>query len=700
MVFLNPSVLFGLIAASIPILIHLLNLRRLKKIEFSTLDFLKELQKNTIKKVKIKQWILLLLRTLLIIFLILSFSRPSIKTSFWGAGGSTAKTTAVIIIDNTYSMGVITDKGSYLNQAKLAAKKIVNQLKEGDEAVVIPVSALNGSYIPITDLRKIKKEIDNIQISDVSSTIHNALVKGSKIIEKSDNFNKEVYILSDYQQKRLFEQEKALSDFRQVLGEQVRIYSVFFGGKDINNLTINSLKPANQIFAVGKNIGFNVGVTNTGNYPLNNSVISLFINGERVAQQNISLGKGENKIIYFETLLKKSGLNEIIAECEDDDITNDNKRYFAINIPEELKLLLLTDDLEDGYYIKTALKQDDTLSYIKITEKNTSLSDAINYFDYNAVIIIGGKNIKNYKSLTEFAANKGGLILFPSSKSSLNEFNTFLVNLGLPKATENKGGLGNKTGYGFGTIDFEHPIFYELFEKGKKPVVNTPDIFNYFKLSSGLFGRNVIEMEDKSPFLVEYTNNNSKVLVFNAAPTLNWSNFVIKSIFAPIINRSVFYLTAISDKQEDFFAGEQLYINIGDNFAGSVELQKGNGNNEKIAVDSLKNNGILKYENTDFTGVYKIYGNNKLINFVSVNFNPIESNFKYYNINNFEDYLKKINFKGTHYNIKPDENFADKIYQSRFGLELWRLFLMLAFITAILEMIIARSTKKDLVKLG
>lgn len=68
MIFLNPSILFGLLAATIPILIHILNLRKLQKVEFSTLSFLKELQKSKIRKIKIKQWLLLLLRTLIIIF--------------------------------------------------------------------------------------------------------------------------------------------------------------------------------------------------------------------------------------------------------------------------------------------------------------------------------------------------------------------------------------------------------------------------------------------------------------------------------------------------------------------------------------------------------------------------------------------------------------------------------------------------------
>jgi hypothetical protein len=143
-----------------------------------------------------------------------------------------------------------------------------------------------------------------------------------------------------------------------------------------------------------------------------------------------------------------------------------------------------------------------------------------------------------------------------------------------------------------------------------------------------------------------------------------------------------------------------MYINIGNNISGTFDLQKGNGNSEKISADSLSGNGILKYENTDCSGVYKIFNNGKLLNFKSVNNNPVESNFNYSKNSDFEDYLKRINFKGTQYNINPDEDFAEKIYQSRFGTELWRLFLVLALIAAILEMFVARSTKKDLVTIG
>src|SRR5690606_22459377 len=140
MIFLNPAVLLGLIAASIPVIIHLLNLRKLKKIEFSTLTFLKELQKNKIRKIKIKQWLLLALRVAIILFLVLAFARPALEGVAIGVTTSAAKTSAVFILDDTFSMSVIDVNGSYLNQAKETIKDLINQLQEGDDAALILVS--------------------------------------------------------------------------------------------------------------------------------------------------------------------------------------------------------------------------------------------------------------------------------------------------------------------------------------------------------------------------------------------------------------------------------------------------------------------------------------------------------------------------------------------------------------------------------
>ncbi|HEX3072633.1 MAG TPA: BatA domain-containing protein, partial [Ignavibacteriales bacterium] len=102
MTFLNPAILFGLIAAAIPVIIHLFNLRKLKKVEFSALIFLKEMRKNKIRKIKVKQWILLALRTLIILCIVAAFARPALQGVRIGGTASAAKTSAVFILDNTF----------------------------------------------------------------------------------------------------------------------------------------------------------------------------------------------------------------------------------------------------------------------------------------------------------------------------------------------------------------------------------------------------------------------------------------------------------------------------------------------------------------------------------------------------------------------------------------------------------------------
>ncbi|MBR9976556.1 MAG: BatA domain-containing protein, partial [Bacteroidetes bacterium] len=103
MTFLNPLYLIALVAAAIPIILHLLNLRKTRVIEFSTLTFLKELQRSKIRKLKIRQWLLLALRTLIIVFLVLAFTRPALRSGFGFLPGTTAKSSVVIVLDNSFS---------------------------------------------------------------------------------------------------------------------------------------------------------------------------------------------------------------------------------------------------------------------------------------------------------------------------------------------------------------------------------------------------------------------------------------------------------------------------------------------------------------------------------------------------------------------------------------------------------------------
>jgi hypothetical protein len=701
MTFLNPAVLFGLLAASIPILIHLFNLRKLKKIEFSTLAFLKELQKNKFRKVKLKQWILLALRVLIILFLVLAFARPTLKGLALGGTTSAAKTTAVIIIDDTFSMSVIDNQGSLLNQAKAAAKSLLKNFQEGDEAALILVSQADKKDVTVSkSIIDIQKSIDLIEPSFASGLLHNAIAKAAQILSQSKNFNKEIYVLSDFQSGRLAD-DKTLSDYGQALTEQVRIYAVNYSGKDVYNIGIDELKTNTQIFERDKPVNFSLTVTNYSSRSADNLIVSLFVNNERSAQVSTKLNDGESKQLSIDVVAKAAGHINVFAEIEDDEILQDNRRYTSIFVPDNIPIIIFTDDPADARFVELALTALENRNTFSITKKNLSELSAYDLKRYEVVMIIGSQNLNALAKLKDYSLNGGNLFIAPGSKTDLISFQKMLNEIGLPVPSALGGKLGETSSpILFESTDLNHPVFQDIFTNKEKTKIESPDVFAYFKLSTQGKGRSIITLQDGSSFLGEYRNKNGKIFLLNSSPVLNWSNFPLKSIFVPLMNKAVLYLASKDKSESGIFAGNLFDVDIRGRSISPLKVLRPDKTEDFITLNQNDGNTIVKYDNTNVTGSYKILSDSKLIDEVSVNADPMESRVRYLEQKDLEDYLSKINFKGKLFFVNQTENISDAVLKARFGSELWKHFLIAALLLAFVEMLVARNAKKDLVELS
>ncbi len=701
MTFLNPAVLFGLIAASIPILIHLFNLRKLKKIEFSTLAFLKELQKNKIRKVKLKQWILLALRVLIILLLVFAFARPTLKGLAVGGTTSAAKTTAVLIIDDTFSMSVIDNQGSLLNQAKLTAKNLLKNFQEGDEAALILVSQSDKSDVNVSkSIVELQKSIDAIEPSYQSGILHAALVKAVQILSQSKNFNKEIYIFSDFQAGRLAD-EKMLSDFSQILDERVRIYAVNYSGKEIINLGIDDIRVNTQIFEKDKPVNISVMVTNYSNQSVNNIIVSLFVNNERAAQVSTNLAASESKQLDIDAVVKTTGFINVFAELEDDEIIQDNRRYASIFVPENIPIIIFTDEQSDSRFVELALTALENRSTFIITKKNLSELSAYDLKRYEVVTIIGSQNLSAFDKLKNYVSEGGRLFIAPGSKTSLADYQKLLNEIDLPPPISIVGKAGNPQNvFLFENEDLNHPIFQDIFVNKEKTKIESPDIYSYFKLTTQGKGRNIITMQDGSSFLGEYKIKNGKVFLFNSSPVLSWGNFPLKSIFVPLINKSILYLASKDKNEINILAGNPIDIDVRGRSVSQLKIVRPDNTQDVLSLNQNEENLFIKYGKSYLTGNYRITSGSKVIDEVSVNADPLESKVKYLDKTAIENYLKKIEFRGKFFWMSKDENINDTILNARFGSELWKHFLIIALLLAFVEMLVARSAKKDLVEVS
>jgi hypothetical protein len=206
MTFLNPFVLFGLAAASLPVLFHLFARRRSRRVEFSSLRFLQKLEKTSMRAVKLRQWLLLLIRTLLIACLVMAFARPALRGylgSFFGA--SHANSSVVYLIDNSASMTRSDESGALLVQAKRSAQAIAGLMQQGDEATVIPLASLERGkeYTPLHTKQDVLRAIEDVRAADRPAELDDGLRVASAVLSRSVNVNKELYLLTDAKSRNL-----------------------------------------------------------------------------------------------------------------------------------------------------------------------------------------------------------------------------------------------------------------------------------------------------------------------------------------------------------------------------------------------------------------------------------------------------------------------------------------------------------------
>ena len=326
MIFLNPSILLGLLAASIPLIIHLLNFRKLNKVEFSSLNFLKELQKSKIRKIKIKQWLLLFLRILLIVLLVLAFARPTLEgTNIIGA--SSAKSSSVFVLDNSPSMSYVADQGSYFNQSKKIIKEIINNIDDGNDFYFITTSDSIKNTKNKTNSLNI---LDYLQITQLTKPLSKVINNAKTELLNSQNINKEIFIFSDFQKSTFLKSEKR--SFNSSIDENIKSFSFDMSEDDPINTSVSNLKLNNSIIEINKPLSFSVNVSNFSNTQSNDQTVSLFLNDQRVAQQTIALGPFQTKNIDFETTINSTGLIEAKAEIEDDNILQDNLCYLNFEV--------------------------------------------------------------------------------------------------------------------------------------------------------------------------------------------------------------------------------------------------------------------------------------------------------------------------------------------------------------------------------
>lgn len=702
MTFLNPLVLFGLIGAAIPLIIHLLNLRKLRTVEFSTLTFLKELQQTKIRRLKLKQILLLIIRTLMVILIVLTFSRPALRGTILGGIGAHSLSTVVIILDDSFSMMPQDDEGELFKQSKESALKILDLLKEGDEAYLIKLSNPESSeLLPSNDIAMVKTAIRESHISQIRNPVEPALRLSSKILSQSKNANKEIYIISDFQ-KTLFDHPyKSLNQNASFFADGTKFFLIEVGKKEFQNVGIDSVMVQTKIFEKNKPVNIRAIIKNYGGIELKNIVASLYFDGVRVAQSSLDLNAMGTVSANFSAIPKRTGFLKGYVELETDALELDNRKYFTIDIPEKIRILFISNP-DESRFVKlalTATAAENSNLLFEINEYLPSRFPVVDLKKADVLIISNFTNISqpDVQRIKTFVEQGNGLIIFAPENSQLQNFNGLLTALNIPIVE----GIGTAN-FTFKELDFDHPVFEGIFDKDKKEKdqrIDSPEIYTFAKRQTGKAGHPIISMSNGNPFLTEHKFVNGTVLLYSISPQLSWSNFPLKGIFAPLVYRSVHYTAANEKLGETVIVGNDISIKLSGNRTAFVKWKLIFPDASEEIISTLQKTGdgndVLHLGKLIKSGIYELTSGTNTEAMFAVNVDKAESDLRKIPKEEMHGYFQRFNIQESDIvSINTSEKIQEAVLASRFGVELWKYAALLVLFLALLEMFIAYDRRK------
>ncbi len=681
--FLNSFVLPALTAIVIPIIIHFFNRRKTKKIQFSSLRFLKMLENQRIRHVRLWQILLILIRTLFILFIVLTFSRPALKSVFMESGS--ARTTAVIILDDSYSMQAFNGSISMFQKAKDQMNAILKTFNINDRVFIIPFSNISENLTPINLNQSLADISKKYNITDGSPMITDVFKTANKIFEEYPNYNRELYIISDLNISRF-----TLPDSLETLltNPEVICYLVNPGNNKQSNIGIDTILIDNQLFEIDKPVQFTIRLKNYNMDDAAETLVNLYDNNERLAMQQTVLNPAETKSVNLSFVPKSVGPVLLHFEIDDDNLLLDNHYYLNFNIPDKVDILFVNDLPAPA--LKTALD---------IMHANTVLN--IDQLDYGQWV---GKNLENYdlivlsnppqldiesiNRLNGYLQNKNLLIL-PGLNLSVREFNLLFKGLTKTDLLINLiTSPGKDTYFAIEEGITKQPLFKSIFVKHNKQI-DLPKIFKYFKLRGP--NQSILKMKNGDPLLAEYkTMKNTKLYVFTSSIEDDWNDFAYKGFFVPMFHR-IFMAASQKNKIDKIYqVNDNIAITLPDlSLYDEYTISSPKSDTYNVLPQQSAKGLQINLDNLQMPGHYIIQKNNRFAQAFSVNITSKELRRPYVDFEKLSDNI-----------IKTDTNsdLIEVIRSARMGQEFWFMFLILALLMLLLEVFLIKRIEGQGIK--
>ena len=591
MSFLTPLFFAALAALGAPILFHMIQRQRTEVIEFPSLMFVRKIPFHSLRRQRIRHWVLLLLRCAALALLIAAFARPFFRSTALAAvtGGSRE---VVILVDRSYSMGY----GTRWERARDAARGVVGDLLPDDRATMIFFdSGAQSGPRSTTDRASLLAAVDAAELSAGTTRYGPALQLAQGIFEESDQPRLEAFLISDFQRIGVDSAANAL------LPPGTVLTPVSVADEDQTpNVSVAGAAVQRDVFSGRERAAVTARLANRGNEPVPNLQVSLELSGRELESLPVTVEANSSATVTFAPFTLEDIAMPVSVRAAADALPLDDVFHFTVTPGDVVPVLIVGSPGagDANLYLRRALAIGSSPSFSMtvraVDQVTTDDVAAASVVVLNDVGLPGGQI---GAAIARSVEGGGGLWVALGERMRWPDDALDLLP-GTFDAPADRDGRGGALGF----VDYSHPVF-EVFSTPRSGDLTRPRFFRYRPLDPRPDTAVLARFDNGEVAMAEHAVGAGRVLVWTSTIDSFWNDFALKPIYLPFVHRLVEYLAGYSPPTPYLTAGQVVDLS---QYPGAAHLNlSGNlmvrdPSEERLTVESDGRAGFIELREQGF----------------------------------------------------------------------------------------------------
>jgi aerotolerance regulator-like protein/VWA domain-containing protein len=572
--FLNAPLLWGLALASIPLIIHLLFRRRFRQIDWAPMRYLKLTIQRNRRRIQLEQLLLLLLRTALLILLVCIVARPILNAAGIGRwlGGDT-RTSQIVLLDDSLSMGLSTAGKSTFEQAKEFALQTVADVGPHDRFTLALTSQIKSPLlreIDLSDRTTTQDLLRTVQPTETFTSWASTLAALDELVQSSTYPTRAVTIITDLRRAGWEEDLVAPVGWS---SDRVRVRIIDVGSvAATRQIALDNLVQSDRLALVGTPIRWDAVIRNLSDSSVDNLEATWLIDGKPSEITLPALAPGETATVPLTALFQEPGLHHVSLRLPADDLPGDNQRWDVVRVRENLRLLLVDGEPSsepfqgeiDFLNLSLSLAIGESKAFqVEIATDADWVAAAKSDPDLIVLANVAGLDQVQADLLRKLVETGAGLIIFPGDQVDPDSYNRLLFQGGaglLPAQLEL---VSNESTTGLileenspSAVDSLRQLSSAVLERIKidkhfavrLPETEVPDIRVLARWNDAA----------SSPALIEKRFGRSRVLLWTMTADKSWSDWPIEPSYVLTMRETAKAVARTEIGTQNLTAGEAL----------------------------------------------------------------------------------------------------------------------------------------------